>query len=135
MEGLEKDFTKCRFVAVYGTLKRDFWNHYFLEGCKFVGKGITLGRYKLFDVGFPYAVPDKNGLPLLVEVYELDTPKRLARLDYLEGYPDHYNRKIERVELEDGRVVEAWLYYTYNPDGEPYTETTFWKNKEVLDWK
>jgi gamma-glutamylaminecyclotransferase len=136
MGNLEEDFRKCNRVAVYGTLKRGFWNHDFLKGCRFLDIGITKGRYKLFDVGYPYAVPDKNGLPLLVEVYELPSPKVLSRLDFLEGYPNHYKRKIETIHTESGDNVRAWLYYTEEPDGEPYRKTVFWKDTlQVLVWE
>jgi len=136
MGNIEEDYQLCGCVAVYGTLKRGYWNHHFLKGCKFIGRGITRGRYKLFDVGFPYAVPDRRGLPLLVEVYKLDSPQRLLSLDTLEGYPEHYLRKVETIHLEDGSTVEAWLYYTEKPSGEPYRKTVFWRETlQVLTWE
>ncbi len=51
------------FVAVYGTLKKGYYNHFLLEECEFLEEGYTKGRYRLFNVGYPYAVPSEEGFP------------------------------------------------------------------------
>lgn len=106
------------FVFVYGTLKRGFWNNALLKRARFIGEGITLERFRLYTVGFPYAVPDPEGLPLRGEVYQVDG-KTLIELDNLEGYPIHYLRKTVRVRLTDGREVEAYIYYRNEGRGAP----------------
>jgi len=103
-------------VFVYGTLKRGFWNNYLLEDAEFLGEGTTLEKFKLFTVGFPYAVPDKSGLPLRGEVYRV-CKGTLKRLDRLEGYPSHYRRKEVEVRLDSGEVIKAIIYYTETPRG------------------
>jgi gamma-glutamylcyclotransferase (GGCT)/AIG2-like uncharacterized protein YtfP len=107
-----------RLVFVYGTLKRGFWNNYLLEGSELLGEGTTLERFSLYTVGFPYAVPDGGGLPLRGEVYRVDE-ETLKRLDALEGYPNHYKRKLTEVKLDDGRLVKALIYYAERPRGKP----------------
>jgi len=107
-----------KYLFVYGTLKRGFWNSALLKRAKPVGEGKTRERFKLYTVGYPYAVPDSKGLPLKGEVYIVDS-KTLKEVDNLEGYPYHYKRKSVEVELSDGRVVKALLYYAENPRGEP----------------
>ncbi|WP_457679273.1 gamma-glutamylcyclotransferase family protein [Thermovibrio sp.] len=107
-----------RLVFVYGTLKRGFWNNALLKRAKLVGEGKTKERFKLYTVGFPYAVPDKEGLPLMGEVYEVDE-KTLKELDNLEGYPEHYKRKEVEVELKEGKTVRALVYYKEEPTGAP----------------
>ncbi|WP_456419752.1 gamma-glutamylcyclotransferase family protein [Thermovibrio sp.] len=105
-------------VFVYGTLKRGFWNNALLKRARFIGKGITLEKFKLYTVGFPYAVPDEEGLPLKGEVYEVDE-KTLLELDNLEGYPIHYKRKRVKVKLNTRKEVEALMYYRKEPRGTP----------------
>ena len=107
-----------RLVFVYGTLKRGFWNNYLLKEAEFLGEGTTLEKFKLYTVGFPYALSDGEGLPLRGEVYEVEE-ETLKRLDALEGYPNHYKRKLTEVKLDDGRVVKALIYYAERPRGEP----------------
>jgi len=123
-------------VAVYGTLKRGYCNHRLLKGSKFLGEGYALGKYELFDAGFPYAVPSERDLPLKVEVYSLASPRVLKRLDLLEGYPIHYLRKPEEILLKSGEKLTAWLYYALSPEGERITETFFDRELgiEYLKW-
>jgi len=125
------------FVAVYGTLKRGYWNNFLLKGSTFLGEGYTAGRYELFDAGFPFAVPSEAGFPVKVEVYELPSPAVMRRLDTLEGYPIVYDRRVERVKLRGGGEVEAWIYYTFNPEGVKLEKTLFDEEEgvEYLEWK
>ena len=129
------DFKKSPYVAVYGTLKRGFWNHYLLKSCKFLGSGITETNYELYDVGFPYAVPAENGYPLEVEVYELDNPKRLQALDLLEGYPYHYLRKLEYILIPEKGKFRAWIYYTKKPKGKKYLNLKSKNGFLFLTWE
>jgi gamma-glutamylaminecyclotransferase len=92
------------FVFVYGTLKKNFNNHYLLERSKFEGKA-TISGFKMVDLGaFPGAVRTEDQSVIHGEVYSisLDT---LKRLDQLEGHPDFYKR--ERVSTKYG---QAWVY-------------------------
>jgi gamma-glutamylcyclotransferase (GGCT)/AIG2-like uncharacterized protein YtfP len=132
----QEAFEETPYVAVYGTLKRGFWNNHLLADSEFVGEGYTVGKYELFDVGFPYAVPSKKGLPLKVEVYRVPSPEVLEALDFLEGYPEHYLKRVERIRLKDGRKVYAWIYYTLNPQGEKVEVTSFDEDLgiEYLQW-
>jgi len=99
-------------VAVYGTLKRGYWNHSVMKeaGGEYVGDGITLDTGYLFNVGFPYWLPKKladslhldiatEPKHLIVEVYKV---KDLEPLDILEGYPTHYTRENTPVFLLEG---------------------------------
>lgn len=97
-------------VFVYGTLKRDEPNHYWLlkQGsgiARFAGKGNTVTR-------FPLLVASQFNLPLLLnkpgvgnsiagEVYDVDDAM-LANLDVLEYYPTIYDRQQHEVLMEDG---------------------------------
>jgi gamma-glutamylcyclotransferase (GGCT)/AIG2-like uncharacterized protein YtfP len=133
----EEAFEITPLVAVYGTLKRGYWNHFLLKGCEFLGEGYTAGRYELFDVGFPYAVPSERGFPLKVEVYRLPSPRVLKALDRLEGYPTCYLRKPERIKLKNGKELTAWIYYTFEPDGVRITKTSTdgELGLEYLEWE
>lgn len=89
-------------VSVYGTLRNG-------EGCfSLLKNAVSLGTYRLdgfvmySNGGFPYAVEGDG--QITVEVYDVDE-RTLRRLDMLEGYPNHYNRKEVDV---DGHT--AWIY-------------------------
>jgi gamma-glutamylcyclotransferase (GGCT)/AIG2-like uncharacterized protein YtfP len=119
-------------VAVYGTLKFGFHNwNYFLKGKLPKYFGITTLKGLLYDVGFPYFVPEdfveqmelkKLVKPIQVEVYEVDR-ETFEELDYLEGYPHHYDRKVIKIQtfkvifnkndlkVIRGNPINAWIYY------------------------
>lgn len=100
-------------VAVYGSLRKDLYNHGWLKGAEFIGQYETEPEYCLIDCGaFPGLL--KNGTTSVVmEVYEVDA-EHLRRIDSLEGYhgvgqKNHYNR--EKIKSPFG---EVYTYFYYN---------------------
>jgi len=95
---------------VYGTLKKGFGNHFYLERARFLGKGETVEKYALYELEIPYVVKNKKVSTIKGEVYEVER-KDLIAIDRLENHPWHYKREKVRVKLEDGREVKAWIYF------------------------
>lgn len=101
---------------VYGTLKRGHGNHRILKTCEFLGPAVTVDRFVLTDVGFPYMYPENLvigalAFPVLGEVYRVTAYGIRSQLDSLEGYPGHYDRRKIDVILDDGGgVVQANAY-------------------------
>ena len=113
-----------QFLFVYGTL---------MQGCnalrdwqekaqaKFVGKGRISGR--LYDLGeYPGAITSvaDSGEWVVGEIYELSLPaESINFLDEYEGFipadpsKSLYVRKVAPVNMDDGRVEDAWVYF-YN---------------------
>jgi gamma-glutamylcyclotransferase (GGCT)/AIG2-like uncharacterized protein YtfP len=135
----ERAFKKCPYVAVYGTLKKGYWNHHYLKDAIFVGEGITKENFDLFDVGYPMAVPNPLGLPLKVEVYKLTSPEQLEKLDFLEGFPYHYKRMIVDIDLFEGgkrKPIKAWIYYVTHPKGEKVEDIRYVEDVgPYLEWE
>jgi gamma-glutamylcyclotransferase (GGCT)/AIG2-like uncharacterized protein YtfP len=94
-------------VFVYGSLKRGFGNHDFMEGCKFVVATTTLGKcYRMISLGaFPAIISEKSGWDIAGELYRVDD-LTLDFLDTLEGNGMFYQR--EQAELASGHT--AWVY-------------------------
>lgn len=90
-------------VAVYGSLKKGYGNHYLLTESKLLGKDYLSGWTMISLGSFPgiYRGPDE----IHVEIYEV-TDEELASLDRLEGTPTFYRRAP--VVTAYG---EAWIYY------------------------
>lgn len=118
-------------VFTYGTLKKNFHNHHFLENQKFLGKASTIGnKFELYDNGFfPMVVEVKNGQNIEGELYEVDN-RCLKRLDYLEGVPHHYDRKIIKVKKENNEEEKA-IIYIYQRDTKNLIKYrgTSWSNR------
>ena len=103
-------------IFVYGTLRKGFHNHRLLKNSTFIGKGRTKKKYKMTVNGIPF-VSEKEGISHIVgEVYEVDE-KTLKRLDILESHPDWYERKKVKIILENGKEIEAWLYFNEISEG------------------
>jgi gamma-glutamylcyclotransferase (GGCT)/AIG2-like uncharacterized protein YtfP len=97
---------------VYGTLKQNEGNHKLLKGCKYLGKGVTLNNYSVFHMGFPQAMSNEKGLPLLGEVYEVTSSVVVDELDSLESNGYFYTRKIREAKIIDffEEIVKVWVY-------------------------
>lgn len=100
-------------IAVYGTLREGFGNHGLISrgDTEKVGKGKTVGFHTLTAHGIPFVKKDTGDHRVVVEVYQVNDLETLSDLDSLEGHPRWYKREIEKIELEDGSVVDAWLYF------------------------
>ena len=112
-------------VFFYGTLMRGFER----QGRSRLDEKLTLlGRGSiaaaLFDLGiYPAAIPATDGR-VWGEVHAmLDQDAVLPALDEIEGYSAHetatslYTRERIPVTLEDGSVVQAWVYFYNAPLG------------------
>lgn len=80
-------------ILVYGTLKKGYGNHIYLNGAEFIGEKVLPG-YKLYNAGFPVAAPSP-GDSIIGEEYEIDPEKHLFGLDRLEGNGHMYHRTEE----------------------------------------
>lgn len=99
-------------VFVYGSLKRGFGNHGFLENSKFLGITDTVHRvYRMYPLfgSFPTVVATNDeAYAITGELYEVDYDT-LKRLDILEGDGHMYTRRLTSVH-NGSDTVEAWMY-------------------------
>jgi gamma-glutamylcyclotransferase (GGCT)/AIG2-like uncharacterized protein YtfP len=117
------------YLFVYGTLRKGFD----LPLQKRISRDIEwLGpseiRGKLYDIGkYPAALPaGKNEKSVIRgEVIKINDPAKVMKLlDRYEGYDpkklrnSEYYREKESLVLQDGKKVEAWVYwYNFPVDG------------------
>jgi gamma-glutamylcyclotransferase (GGCT)/AIG2-like uncharacterized protein YtfP len=110
-------------VFVYGTLKKGHGNHRLLEGSKLLGNVITKPMFTMVSLGGFPGVLLEGSTPIVGEVYEVDEVT-MQHLDYLEGYPNFYDRT--QIHTEHG---SAWMYFlgpTYK-DSHDIVEDGDWK--------
>jgi len=107
-------------IFVYGTLKRNKYNHYLMAGYKSMKHGYVRG-YKIYTNGlFPMVVAGLENDIVKGELYSFEKNEKiiLKKLDMLEGYSgdefDLYKRKNEKIILKN-KEVEAFIYI-YNLD-------------------
>lgn len=116
-------------VFVYGTLKRGFRNHHFLERANFVDEAHTVAAYRMLDGRFPVlrdSGPDR--MTVSGEVYEIDVPTLVA-LDDLESVT---SRMYDRVEIDvvlsatrDASGIRAFIYIGCGD---------YWDKKETVSY-
>lgn len=108
-------------VFVYGTLKRGFPNHFFIESQTFLGRAETVETYALYEDVYPIVCKRERVSRIRGEVYEVGDAI-LKRIDILEDHPVHYCREQVEVDLESGERITAWLYFFPEPRGRLYPE-------------
>lgn len=114
-------------VAVYGTLRRGYWNHHWMEGTQLLGREY-LRSIVLYDLGpYPGAVKEESS-GVEVEVYAVSM-EQLRRIDILE---DHLESAPEQGlydrELMPTRYGPAWLYlYNHSVAGCPAIREGAWR--------
>lgn len=112
MSGLQ--YKKILFpFFVYGTLKRGFYNHIYLENTYFrCEKGTVEGKlYEVYGGAFPCLLEGKGTVHGELCWVEPDIYFDVMKsLDRLEGEGVMYERKLLTVTIEDGYKTKAWCY-------------------------
>src|SRR5919112_6245358 len=86
-------------VFVYGSLKRGFRNHHFLETSRFIGPGTTRHDFDLLDLGYFPAAIKPGTFAIQGELFSVDR-HTLRNLDRLEGNGVFYRREQHPVILD-----------------------------------
>lgn len=116
---------KKHLVFVYGTLMKGQWNNERLNGGLFVGKGLTVEKYKMTANGVPYVSERTPEVQIKGELYLIDD-EAFARCDRLEGHPRVYRRKQIFVnDLDNGGRRVAWIYFNERTVGKPIPSGDF----------
>lgn len=90
-------------VFVYGTLRKNESNHFYLDDAEFIGNFTTPPNFALFDLGrYPAIIEGKQSI--VGEVYAINDDI-LEQLDRLEDIPIEYRR--ESINTPFGL---AWAY-------------------------
>lgn len=97
-------------LFVYGTLKRNFHNHYLLKTSQYLGTGHTKNKYAMYATSIPFVVKSEQVSNIYGELYVVND-KTLKQLDRLEGHPTWYCREEIQIITEAKQTINAWLYF------------------------
>lgn len=101
-----------QLVFVYGTLRKGGALHASLAGAECLAEGtIEAELFSADDRWFPLVRPGDG--TVIGEVYEV-TPTTLERLDFIEGHPAFFERKLAEVDFGHGEMFRAWVYWGPN---------------------
>jgi len=114
-------------IFVYGTLKKHHHNFRLIKNGVFCGDGIlsSSNNLRMISLGtFPALVPSEkeDSQNIVGEIWKVDE-EIFKSVDYLEGYPNFYNRKkfkINRKDNIDDDVHECWVYFLPDKLGSEY---------------
>ena len=105
-----------KLIFVYGSLKRDFENHYVIEKAKYRCNAKTLKRFDMFKedyANYPYLLQRTTPKSHNVkgEVYEVYGDDILNELDSFEDAPNYYERHSIQVQIDNGEIKKAEAYF------------------------
>ena len=98
-------------VSVYGSLRKGFANHGYLEeeGVKLLGEHTTDPNFTMYSLGAFPGVVVGGQTPIKIEVYEV-TPAVKKNLDRLEGYYGEGQRNFYDVTRINTPYGESLMY-------------------------
>ena len=117
-------------IIAYGTLMTGERNHRFCRNAVSIQPCTITGTIYDTGWGFPAFRPEGDATVSaeLIEIPITDWPA----VDQLEGYPQLYDRMLVSATLEDGSMVEAWVYMMNNvPPQAKAIASGDWKKREV----
>jgi gamma-glutamylcyclotransferase (GGCT)/AIG2-like uncharacterized protein YtfP len=118
-------------------LQRGRHNHHILRNARFIGKAVTVRKFGMTDVGFPFMHADQRIAPVVGELYDIgDDASTLADLDRLESEGRMYDR-VQGMVICDGKMHLASFYVLHVSPG-----WKTWTGREVpvnarglLEWR
>ena len=117
-------------IFVYGSLKKDKFNHSYLSTAKFLYKAKTVEKFAMIRDKYrpyPYVLGETpSGHQIIGEVYEVDEDTKEV-LDILEGVPHHYMEQEIKVQ----KLYTNGVGYTKD-DAIIYTKTSTTKFPSVI---
>ncbi|WWV92025.1 hypothetical protein [Escherichia phage PJNS034] len=115
-------------VAVYGSLLSGLHNHGVMERAKgkLIGAGESVQNINMYSLGgFPSISLEhsSHGNTIRVEVYEVPD-EGMRPLNALEGYrgedgPNFYNRTPIKIKMDNGDMLEAFIYHIDETQSHP----------------
>jgi gamma-glutamylcyclotransferase (GGCT)/AIG2-like uncharacterized protein YtfP len=121
-------------VFVYGTLQRGRHNHHILRNARFIGKAVTVRKFGMTDVGFPFMLPWQEIAPVAGELFDIgDDADILASLDRLESEGRMYDRVQGYVHCDGKRHLAS--FYVKCPTGYAAGNVVPVNERGLLEWR
>ena len=105
-------------IFVYGTLKQNHANHYFLNNSSFLGQAKTYSnKYTLHNLGFYPALIPEGTTTVQGEAYEINE-LTLQKIHKLEGHPTFYKANNIYI-LLNNKKTKATTYFFQHAANNP----------------
>ena len=120
-------------IAVYGTLRKNKYNHWIMGNNSFLGITKTKPNFTMYDNGgFPFVYP-VGTTEIVIEVYDVTDKRTLQRIYNLEGYSGKRGSKHNWYDTVD--VETEWgiaeMFVSKSPLNLRVIESGNWKKKKL----
>jgi len=102
------------YLFTHGTLRRGCENSALISAGTFLGRAETAQRYTLCIVNRKPVITKNPVSTIKGEVYSV-TSEILTAVDRFASHPRINRRELVPVQLEDGKTVDAWIYFYIQP--------------------
>jgi gamma-glutamylaminecyclotransferase len=102
------------YFFAHGDLRQGGRSKLIMADSTFVGGAETEEAFALFAIDKKPVITRRPATKVKGDVYSV-TEEKLIALDRFEGHPRITKREEVPVRLEDGRTVEAWIYFNIQP--------------------
>jgi gamma-glutamylcyclotransferase (GGCT)/AIG2-like uncharacterized protein YtfP len=103
-----------QYYFAHGDLRKGGRSQAVMADATLVGSAETDEAFALFTVNKKVVITRRPAMKIKGDVYSV-TDEKLNTLDRFEGHPRITNRESVRVRLEDGKTVQAWIYFNIQP--------------------
>lgn len=107
-------------MFTYGTMRKECYNNGRINGSKYLGQAETCEPFVMVAKKEPRQIPYVGRVPSDDKLYPLETKiqgevylldyKTLKRVDTAEGHPHFYFRETCYVRMDDGTIMECFIY-------------------------
>jgi gamma-glutamylaminecyclotransferase len=102
------------YLFAHGTLKQGGRNNNLISSDISLGNAATEQDYALYTIKDKPVVTKLPKTKIKGEVFVISDDV-LALVDRFEGHPRINKRELVQIKLDDGNVIEAWLYFHILP--------------------
>lgn len=98
-------------IAVYGTLKKGFSNHSFIQGAEYLGSFTTKPEYEMYSFGGFPAITENGKTAITCELYQVTDQNMLNNIFRLEGYYGSGSDNFYDLKLIETPHGKAGIFY------------------------
>ncbi len=105
-----------KLIFIYGSLKRNFDNHYIIEKARYKCKAKTVRKLDMFQeesANYPYLLnrTTNQSHHIKGELYEIYNENFLLEIDRFEDAPNYYKISTIKVKIYNGKIKKADVYF------------------------
>lgn len=116
-----------KLIAVYGSLRKNLHNHYYIENAKYLGEFKTEPLFSLYNLGSFPGLKENGNTSITMEIYEVNEQES-KNVDSLEGYSKNIPATFyDKIDIETPYGIASTYIYVNNISEDRLVESGDWK--------